>query len=163
MASTSFPACCSFLGGRAALPPEGCSEPHLLGCLGLSLAAASPCSTATRAAEMQAAACHCTSFSCLYITANLQEDDKALRPIALKQRIIFLSQAQARALCSGIFSLSLSLLFNCKHIAIKLYPIKQSHWTMSKLGLVLQRIDSSRWECLTTKKCLAITGQEVKA
>lgn len=92
---------------------------------------------------MQAAACHCTAFSCLYITVNLQEDDKALRPLVLKQRIIFLSQAQAQALCSRIFYLSLSLLLNCKHIAIKLYPIKQSHWAMSKLDLVLQKIDSS--------------------
>lgn len=92
---------------------------------------------------MQAAACHCTAFSFLYITVNLQEDDKALRPLVLKQRIIFLSQAQAQALCSRIFYLSLSLLLNRKHIAIKLYPIKQSHWAMSKLDLVLQRIDSS--------------------
>lgn len=40
---------------------------------------------------------------------------------------------------------------------------QQMHQVTYRLGLVLQRIDSSYWECLITKKCLAITCWEVKA
>lgn len=41
--------------------------------------------------------------------------------------------------------------------------MKQSHQVTSRLGLVLQRFNSSQWEYFINKKFLAITGQDVKA